>query len=129
MKCLAAQYVYIGQGKMLKKQVVSLEKSGNINAIGPFEGESATTVFLNGILCAAFSQPGNDKLMNPDQAASLLHNIWKMNELQPIKDLLNLFTTAPELRIGSKPNLWCIESVDLKNLLLKDDSFVYSIFS
>jgi len=129
MRYFAAQYVYVGQGKLLKKQVLGLDKKGNIASIEPFEGETASTEFLNGVLCAAFGQPDKDKQLNPEEAASFLHRIWKTNKLQPIKDLLNSYTTAPNLRIGSKPTLWCIESVDLKNLLLKEDSSVYSVFS
>lgn len=129
MKSFAAQYVYIGQGRMLKKQVVQVDNSGNINSIQPFEVESASTVFLNGVLCVAFCHSGNGKPLNTDEAAILLHQIWKTNKPQPINDLLNSYTTAPDLEIGSRSNLWCIESVDLKQLLLKENISVYSVFS
>lgn len=129
MRYFAAQYVYVGQGKLLKKQALGLDESGIIKSIEPFEGETASTEFLNGILCAVFGQPGNGKHQNPEEATSLLHRIWETNKSHPIIDLLDSYTTAPNLRIGSKSTLWCIEPVDLENLFLKEDSFVYSVFS
>ena len=128
MNCIAAQYVYIGQGRLLKRHAIHFDKNGNANAIKPFEGEMASTIFINGIVCPSFVWPDKNISLTPAEATALLHRLWDKNRLLPVNDLLNFYTSSTELKLGSKPILWCIEKVDLLNLLFTDNFSVHAIF-
>ncbi|MDD2611727.1 MAG: hypothetical protein PHR38_02950 [Bacteroidales bacterium] len=128
MKCFAAQYFCSGKGKIGKKQILCLDDEGVLLSIRSFNDETASTAFLNGVLCPAFGLPGSKAVLAPDEAGSLLKRVLKINPGLPVGDFLAIYTNVPDLEIGSKPRLWCIEPLDLKKLLLLDDSSVYSIF-
>jgi len=128
MNCVAAQYVYIGRGRLLKRHAIHFDKNGNVNAVKPFEGEIASTIFINGIVCPAFVESDKNISLNPVEAAVLLHRLWNKNRTLPINELLNTYTCSTELEVGSKPILWCIEKVDLVNLVFTDDFSVHAVF-
>jgi len=128
MKKFAAHYVFSGPEKLQAKRVVCLDDSGCIHSIQPLEEETAATIFLNGVLCPAFSLPGSDKILSIEEASNLLKRIWLSNPLLPINELLAFYTSGNELKIGSRVSLWCIENIDFKKLLLQENSTVYSVF-
>jgi len=128
MKCFAAQYLFSGKGKIGKKQILCLDNEGVLLSIRSFSDEMASTAFLNGVLCPAFGLPGSKTVLVPEEADSLLKRVTKINPGLPVGDFLAIYTNVLDLEIGSKPKLWCIEPLDLKKLLLLDDSSVYSIF-
>jgi len=128
MKKIAAHYLFSGSGNLQAKQVVCLDDNGCIRSIQPFEEETAATIFLNGVLCPAFSLPGNDHILSIEEASDLLKRIWLSNPLLPINELLVFYTSDNELRIGSRVPLWCIENIDLKKLLLQEKTTIYSVF-
>jgi len=128
MKKFAAHYVFSGPEKLQAKRVVCLDDSGCVLSIQPFEEETAATVFLNGVLCPAFSLPGNDKILSIEEALDLLKRIWLNNPLLPINELLAYCTSGNGLKTGSRGPLWCIENIDFRKLLLQENSTVYSVF-
>ncbi|HEY5499835.1 MAG TPA: hypothetical protein VIK20_05570 [Bacteroidales bacterium] len=128
MICFAAHYLYVGHGELLTRHIVCLDEMGCIYSIQPLNDETATTVFLNGLLCAAFDFPGSNEWMTPLDATSFFSKIRDINPQLQIKEILESFTNDSELKVGDKPNLWCIESLDLKKLLLLNETTVYSVF-
>ena len=128
MKCFAAQYFCSGKGKIEKNQILCLDDEGVLLSIRPFNDEIASTAFLNGVLCPAFGMPGSKIILALDEANSLLKRVTKINPRLPVSDFLAIYTNIPDLKVGSKSKLWCIENLDLKKLLLLDDSSIYSVF-
>jgi len=127
MKSIAAHFVYIGSGVMLSKHVVSLEEDGRIHSIKPLLVESASTIFYNGIICPAFGLPGDSKCLNPKEATDLLHRLWNENPELKLGEILNFYTSFSELKVGFKTTLWCIDKVDLKELIVLENTIVYSV--
>jgi len=128
MKSFAAHYIYLGSGKLLARQVVSLDEAGIIVSVQPFKEETASTVFFNGIICPTFSLPGSIKSLTPSEATSLFSRIQKEDIPVKIADVLDFYTNTPDLKIGAKIALWCIDPVDLTNLFLLEETKVYSVF-
>jgi hypothetical protein len=128
MKKIAAQYVFFGSDKLEPKQVVCLDDNDCVFSIQPLKEEIASTIFLNGVLCPAFGLPGNDKVLTTEDATSLLKRVRETYPLLTISEILTFYTSSPDLKVGSKVALWCIEAVDLKNLLPYEDVMVYSVF-
>jgi hypothetical protein len=129
MKCFAAHYLYSGHGRLLTRQVICLGDTGCIQSIQPLKEETATTIFLNGLLCSAFGLPDSDQLLSPDEAVSLFSKIGNEQPFIQINNLLEFYTNDPELKVGAKPILWCIDSFDLKKLILNKETSVYSVLS
>jgi len=128
MRCFAAHYLYVGRGELLTRHVVCLDEMGCIASIQPLIDETAGTVFLNGLLCSAFNFPGSDECMTPLDATSFFSKILDINPQLQIKEILEFYTNDSVLKVGDKPQLWCVESLDLKNLLLLNGTTVYSVF-
>jgi len=128
MRRFAAHYICSGPGMLSAKQVMCLDDEGCICAVLPFKDESASTVFLNGVICPAFGLPGNSQLLTPNEATSLIRRVVNSDSSITVTDFLEFYTNHSDLKVGVKLVLWCIEPLDLKNLLLLDNSSVYSVF-
>jgi|GEM_PF-1931347 len=127
MKCFAAHYLYLGQGALLKNQVICFDDQGFIYSLKPFLEEIPSTLFLNGILCSAFGLQGSTSLMTIQEAQAFLKNSSTKHSSISVKDFLQKYTNDMELKVGSKPILWCIDSLDLKNLLLLEETTIYNV--
>jgi len=128
MKSFAAHYLYVGHGELLTRHVVCLDETGSVSSIQPLNDETEATVFLNGLLCAAFDFPGSTEWMTPLDATSFFSKIRDINPQLPINEILETYTNDSALIVGDKPKLWCVDSLDLKNLLLLNETKVYSVF-
>jgi len=127
MKRFAAHYIYLGHGELLKNQVICFDDLGFILSFEPLLEEIPSTLFLNGILCAAFGLSGSNSLMKIEEAQSFFKNSKAKHSQISVKDFLQNQTNDMELKVGSRPTLWCIDSLDLKNLLLLEETTVYSV--
>lgn len=88
MKCFAAHYCYLEQGRLCKNQVICLDESGCMLSIKPLEEETASTVFLNGLLLVAFSLPGRQNPMTLTEAQAYLKKMREEQPLAKINDIL-----------------------------------------
>lgn len=127
MKRIAAHYVYSGAGIVLPKQVIGLDENNCVVSIQPLRDETASTIFLNGLLCPAFSLPGDSNVLSTGDAMALLKRVTQSEPLMTIPEILDLYTSTPDLKIGSKVVLWCIEPIDLKKLVGVEDTVIYSV--
>ena len=128
MRSFAAHYICSGPGILMAKQAICLDDEGCVCAVQPFRDERASTVFLNGVICPAFGLPGGNQLLTTDEATSLIRRVKNADSSIVVTDFLEFYTNLSALKIGLRPVLWCIEPLDLKNLLLLDGSSVYSVF-
>jgi hypothetical protein len=128
MKCFAAHFVYWGGGKVLSKQVLCLNDDGTLRSVRPLTDEMASTSFFNGLICPAFGLPGNNQLLTPAEATLLLRRVQSANPELTLDELLATYTELPALQVGTSAKLWCMEPIDLKKLLVQENTSVYSIF-
>ena len=128
MKCFAAHCLYLGQGELLTNQVVCFDEKGCITSIQPLKEEIPSTIFLNGLLCAAFSLPGSKEVLSVGEAVALLGRVRDLDPLLQVTAVLESYTGDSELKVGSAHVLWCIDPIDLKKLLLLHETSVYSVF-
>lgn len=128
MKCFAAHYIYLGQGELIKNRMICVDANGSILSFEPFLEETASTIFHNGIFCAAFGMSGSSSLMTPSEARFFINEIREKHPQISIKDFLQNHTNDAALKVGSNPTLWCLDSLDLVNLLVSAETTVYSVF-
>lgn len=128
MKCYAAHYIYLGRGEFLKNQVICLDDRGYIRSFEPLSEETASTLFFNGVLCAAFGFSGTNRFLSIQEGRSLLNNSLAKHPQIHLIDFLQNQTNDVELEVGSSPILWCIDLLDLKKLIVTTETTIYSVF-
>ena len=122
-KSFAAIYIYTGSGILSKNHYLTIKEDGLITNIDHLVSEMHSTVFLNGILCAAFSLPETNK-PDPDLAFRWMLDLMKNDLETTIPECLKLLFDVPELKTGDKVTLWCIENIDFSTLRLNEFSYI-----
>jgi hypothetical protein len=117
MKRFAAHYIFLPVNRLYKLHRIELSENRQLEALVPLEQETASTVFLNGVILAV-----NE---NTFRSAAELHLIMENCLLQyPGITLFELFERLilKEIKAESPVNLYHLDGIDLLTAKFRTDN-------
>ncbi|MDP4277744.1 MAG: hypothetical protein Q8914_08935 [Bacteroidota bacterium] len=125
MKGFAAHYLYQGTGQVLKNHVLFMAPDGVVLSMKPLSDETASTIYLNGILLPAFRL--SDDVPAVEDALDWLLECQTFHAEWNVFDCLNHVPSMPSLQCGCCQSVWCLEQLDLSALRLTGQTRLFEV--
>jgi hypothetical protein len=117
MKRFAAHYIFLPTNRLYKLYRIDLGENRQLEALYPLEQETASTVFLNGVILAV----NENTFRSDDELYLIMENCLRRYPGITLFELLERLILK-EITVGNPVNLYHLDGIDLLTAKFRADN-------